>query len=178
MPPTSGSRSARSPPPPTSEVPAASAFAPAQSRSSAGRGRRWARVRWGGVRSPDLPILPAPTPGPIRRGRGPEASPTAPPLPRGTLPCPARAGSAEPGRKRQTPQRRRPPDSSRFRLTRGRLPTGPPHSPQGRRCRCRCCCCLLDTLPPPLSQPPPPPKPQLQHDRRPRRHHAPPSAHT
>lgn len=100
---------------------------------------------------------------------------TAPPLPRGTLPCPARAGSAEPGRKRQMPRRLRPPGSSRFRLTRERLPTRPPYSPQGRRCRCRCCFCFPDSLLPTLPQPPPPPPPpQPQHDRRPRRHYAPP----
>lgn len=84
---------------------------------------------------------------------------TAPPLPRGALPCPARAGSAEPGRKRQMPRRLRPLGRSRFRLTSEPLPTRPPCSPQGRRCCCRCCYCFPDSLPPTLPQPPPPPPP-------------------
>ncbi|XP_031239059.1 protein naked cuticle homolog 2-like [Mastomys coucha] len=78
------------------------------------------------------------------------------------------------------PRRLRPQGSSRFRLTSVRLPTRPPYSPQGRRCCCRCCYCFPDSLPPTLPQPPPPPppEPEPRHDRRPRRHHAPPSAHT
>lgn len=70
---------------------------PPNPRPPLGGARRWAGVDSGGLgRGPPLPDFPIP-PAATRGGGGPEASPTAPPLPGGALPCPSQGREEEAG---------------------------------------------------------------------------------